>query len=77
MAKATGFKFSENVGHVYENTVFLELKRRNREIYYWKSKDGHEVDFVCREGMKITEAIQVCLDISAEKTRDREIRGLS
>ncbi|PKL92987.1 MAG: hypothetical protein CVV21_01175 [Candidatus Goldiibacteriota bacterium HGW-Goldbacteria-1] len=76
MAKVTGFKFSENAGHIYENAVFLELKRRNREIYYWKSKDGHEVDFVCREGMKITEAIQVCLDISAEKAKDREIRGL-
>jgi len=76
MAKATGFKFSENAGHIYENAVFLELKRRGREIYYWKSKEGHEVDFVCREGVRITEAIQVCLDISTEKTRDREIRAL-
>jgi predicted AAA+ superfamily ATPase len=76
MAKATGFEFSENAGRIYENAVFLELKRRGREIYYWKSKAGNEVDFVCREGMKITEAIQVCLDISTEKTREREIRSL-
>jgi len=71
-----GFKFSENLGHIYENMVFLELKRRNREFYYWKSKSGYEVDFVVRENLKIKEAIQVCYNLGDVRTREREIRGL-
>lgn len=71
-----GFKFSENLGHIYENMVFLELKRKNREFYYWKSKNEGEVDFVVREGLKIKEAIQVCYNLQDRKTREREIKGL-
>lgn len=74
--QSIGFKFSKNIGRIYENIVFLELKRRNKEIYYWKSKSGKEVDFVVRKGLKIEEAIQVCYDLSDPKTKEREISGL-
>jgi predicted AAA+ superfamily ATPase len=71
-----GFKLSQNIGHIYENLVFLELKRRNKDLFYWKSKDGKEVDFVIREGTKIEQAIQVCYDVHKLKTKEREIAGL-
>jgi uncharacterized protein len=76
LARAAGFRFSENAGHAYENTVFLEMKRRDEEFYYWKSKEGREVDFVTRKGTKIQEAIQVCMNISSDKTMKRESAGL-
>ena len=76
LSQTIGFKTSLNIGHIYENLVFLELKRQNKDIFYWKSKDGKEVDFIVKEGIKITEAIQVCYDINSPKTKEREISAL-
>ena len=76
MSNSISFKFSRNIGHIYENIVFLELMRRNKEIYYWKSKKSGEVDFVVKQGLNITEAIQVCYSLENEKTRQREMQAL-
>lgn len=78
----TGFYYSIkgklDMGRIYENAVFLELKRRekNKEINYWKNEAGKECDFIVRSGSKPEKAIQVAYDISDEETRKREIRGL-
>lgn len=76
LSSAISFKFSRNLGHLYENIVFLELKRRNEEIFYWKSKKGREVDFVIKKGTKINRAIQVTLSLLNKKVKDREIQAL-
>jgi len=76
LSNAIAFKFSENLGHIYENIVFIELQRRNKEVFYWKSKRGREVDFVIKSGLKIDEAIQVCFSFTDKKTRDRELESL-
>jgi len=67
------------MGRLFENAVFLELKRRfglNEEINYWKNKEGLETDFVIRNGLKIKEIIQVVYDLNEKKTKDRETNGL-
>jgi len=69
-----------DMGRLFENAVFLELKRRmpqQCEIHYWKNASGFEVDFVIREGLKTKEIIQASYDISNEKTKERELRGLA
>lgn len=76
MVNAVSFHFSDNLGQLYENLVFLQLKRSNRETYYWQSAKGYEVDFVIKEGLKASQLIQVCFDISDVETRSREVRGL-
>jgi len=69
-------KSSENIGRLIENCVFLELKRREKEIYYWKDL-SHEVDFVVKgKGERIEQLIQVCYDISNEETKMREYAAL-
>lgn len=73
LIKLISFQFSKNTGRLLENIVFLELKRRNKEVYYFKNK--HECDFVIRKNQKITEAIQVTQEINREN-KDREINGL-
>jgi len=70
------FNFSENIGRLYENLVFIELKRRNKYIYFWKDKSDYEVDFLVTEKNKVTSLIQVTYDLSNLKTKEREIRGL-
>ncbi len=78
----TGFYYSIkgelDMGRIYENIVFLELKRRekNKEINYWKNRNGKECDFIIRRGVEPEKAIQVVYEISREKTREREVRGL-
>jgi len=77
LSNSISFKFSRNMGHIYENIVFLELLRRNKELYYWKSPKGREVDFVIKEGLDITEAIQVCYSLDDERTSQRELQALT
>lgn len=71
---ATAFKFSKEEGRIIENTVFLELKRRKKEIYYEEEKT--ECDFLIKEGLNIVQAIQVTVSLANEKTKQREIKGL-
>lgn len=73
---ALSFKFSENLGHLLENTVFLELKRRQHEVYYYHSENDREVDFLVREGARITQLIQVCASLEEKATEAREIDAL-
>lgn len=68
-----GFRFSEDLGRLYENVVFLQLTRQGKEIYYYGGRK--ECDFVVREGNRIVQAIQVCLIITPEN-REREVGGL-
>ena len=76
LSNSISFQFSRNIGHIYENIVYLELLRRNKELYYWKSKKGREVDFVIKKGFHIIEAIQVCFSLEDAGTRQREIEAL-
>jgi hypothetical protein len=74
IVNAVAFKFSENRGHYLENLVFIELKRRGSDIFYYKEKK--ECDFLVRKGIKVNEAIQATLTLGDAKTEKREIEGL-
>jgi uncharacterized protein len=76
LINSVSFRFSRNIGHLHENLVFLELKRRIREIYYGKTRKGKEVDFLVKEGLYVVEAIQVSSSLVDEKTRQRELQAL-
>ena len=69
----------ENIGWRLENIVCIELLRRYRpqfcDIFYYK-EDTSQVDFLVAKDGNVQELIQVSYDISNEKTRLREIRGL-
>ncbi|MGM5485428.1 MAG: ATP-binding protein, partial [Nanobdellota archaeon] len=71
--RENSFSFSENMGRLLENTVFIELKRRDKEIYY--HKNNHECDFLVREKDKVVEAVQVCHKLDSDN-KDRELSGL-
>lgn len=68
------FKFSEDKGKLLENAVFHHLKGKNREIYYFAEQK--EVDFVCKDGLKITELINVCYTLDNKETLLRETAAL-
>ena len=68
-----GFNFSPNSGKNIENIVFIELKRRKKELYYYTDKG--ECDFIIKDGSLVTEAIQVCYSLNNEN-KEREVNGL-
>lgn len=81
LANTIGFRFSQNMGKLAENLVFLELKRKemlgsNLEIYYWKDVNHREVDFLIKENLKVKQLIQVCWEVNRPETKNREIRAL-
>ncbi len=73
LAVNLGFRVSKDIGRLLENLVFIELKRRGKEVYYYSDKN--ECDFIIKEGTRITEAMQVCHEFN-EENREREISGL-
>jgi len=74
LAESVGFRISQDDARTLENIVFLQLRRQEKDIYFHKEKQ--ECDFVIRDGYQISEAIQVCLSLKNDKTRQREINGL-
>jgi predicted AAA+ superfamily ATPase len=73
-----GFRYSENKGKIIENAVAIELQRKtpNLEVYYWQDYQQNEVDFVLKEGKKLSQLMQVSYINSKEEIREREINSL-
>lgn len=74
LANANSSSFSQDKGNMLENLVFVNLRKKYKDIFYFQEKG--ECDFVIKERTKITKAIQVCFDLN-EDNKDREINGLS
>jgi predicted AAA+ superfamily ATPase len=68
-------KYTFDYGKLLENTVFIELKRRSKEVYFY-SQPTYEVDFLIREGLKAKQLIQVCYSLEDENTKKREVRAI-
>lgn len=77
---ARAFQLSRNHGRLLENLVFVELTRRGFSIpgslFYYHTRTGKEIDFVCRQIHQVTQLIQVSYDISNQKTLRRETMAL-
>lgn len=78
---AKAFSLSDNLGRLLENQVFIELIRRgydtDRTMFYYRSRNDKEVDFVLRKGTHIDCLVQVCYDMSSPKTEKREVDSLT
>lgn len=72
--KRIGFNATENNAVFLENLVFIELKRRGWDVYYYADKK--ECDFIVRKGLHISDAYQVTLKMDSTQTREREIAGV-
>ena len=65
-----------NRGHLLENLVFIELKRRYKEIYIGKVLQM-ECDFICKDDKGLIAYYQVSLTVREQKTLDRELLPFS
>lgn len=67
-----GKELTSDAGHLLENVIFLELLRRNYQIWIGKT-DNLEVDFVVRNKEGFTQYIQVAFTVKEQKTLEREL----
>lgn len=74
---AISLKFSNNFGALLENLVFLELKRKNKEMFYFLTKEGLEVDFLIKDNLEFSQLIQVSMSLKEENTKKREFKSLT
>ena len=60
--------------------MFVELLRRGnipgQTLFYYRTRNDKEIDFVIRKGTKVEQLIQVCYDMTSEKTRKHELDAL-
>ena len=71
LRNAVSFKFSKDMGKLAENTVFIEFKRKGKDVYYWN--DSGEVDFVVKEKDESLTAVNVSY---SDEIHEREIDAL-
>ena len=71
LRNAISFKFSEDAGKLAENLVFLELRRRGCDIYYWRDKS--EVDFIVKNRDQTLTAVNVS---HTDDIEEREAKSL-
>ena len=64
---------TDDKGHKLENAVYLHLRRKYKELYYFDDKG--ECDFVAMKNGKVEELIQVTWQLTPDNL-EREITGL-
>ncbi|MEW6086711.1 MAG: ATP-binding protein [bacterium] len=77
---AKAVQFSPDSGKLMENLVFTELVKRGlkpgMDLFYYKTRNNREVDFIIRENLKITSLVQVAYKINDPVTKEREIKAI-
>ena len=75
LVNAISMRFSENIGKLYENVVAIELIKKfgKENIFYWKNRNGNEVDFIVKNRFSVEQLIQVCYDMDNETVKKREV----
>ncbi len=73
---ANTLNLTDNCGKLFENLVYLDLRRQGKDVYYYKTKSGFEVDFVATSKGAKPELIQVVWEKEDAATLQREERAL-
>lgn len=68
---------SANSGHLLENIIFLHLRRMTESLYYYRTRNGKEIDFVWLDSQKRKHLVQVCLSLANPLTKKREMTSLA
>jgi predicted AAA+ superfamily ATPase len=65
-----------NSGHLLENLVFTALRRLQPAIYYYRTRNGREVDFIVPRRGRTPMLVQACESLADRQTRKRELAAL-
>lgn len=77
---AKAVQHSPDTGKLLENLVFTEMIKQgmepNRDLFYYRTRNDREVDFLVKKGTTVTELMQVVYETDNSDTEQREIKAL-
>jgi len=76
MTRALTMEFENDLGRLFENVVYLDLRRKGLKISYFDTKEKYEVDFLTQDARGNKKLIQVSWKMDDKKTEGRELRAL-
>jgi len=76
LVRAVTFDETGDLGRLFENVVYLDLKRLGCTVYYYLTKERYEVDFLVKTPRGQKKLFQVALKMDDEETIRREERAL-
>lgn len=74
--RALTLNYDHDRGRLFENVVFLDLKRRGLKVFYYFTQERYEIDFLVQNGRGEKKFFQVVWDMDDPKTKERELRAL-
>jgi len=76
MVRALTFDYESDLGRLFENIVYLDLKRLGCKINYYFTADRYEIDFLAQTPRGHKKFFQVAWDMQDVNTIEREERAL-
>ena len=68
--------FESDLGRLFENVIYLDLRRLGCKVTYYLTSNRHEIDFLAQSGRGYKKFFQVVWDMADPETREREERAL-
>ncbi len=76
MVRALTLDYENDLGRLFENIVYLDLKRLGSTVHYYLTQERYEVDFLAQTARGHKKLFQVCWDAQDANTMEREQRAL-
>lgn len=76
MARALTLDFENDLGRLFENVVYLDLKRLECKTNYYLTSERYEIDFLAQSPRGHKKFFQVVWDMQNADTANRETRAL-
>jgi uncharacterized protein len=76
MVRAYSLGVAQNIGHHFENLIYLDLRKKGHQVYYYLTKTRKEIDFLSLDLGGNWHLYQVCWDMNDPKTEERERAAL-
>jgi predicted AAA+ superfamily ATPase len=65
-----------NRGHLLENLIFVHLRQRTEDLYYYRTEKGKEVDFIWLGNQNTKNLVQVTFSLNDPLTKKRETSSM-
>lgn len=76
LVRALTLDYENDLGRLFENIVYLDLRRQECHIKYYQSYKKHEIDFLAQTSGNRQKFFQVVWEMNDPKTYEREHRAL-
>lgn len=76
LVRALVLNYNQDLGRLFENVIYLELRRLGYKVSYYLTAQRYEIDFVVESPQGSRKCVQVAWEQENEKTVERERRAL-